>query len=122
MTWNKIVGLYWAFAYFTIPLTILLLYWVTTELLDLIFNTVRINKLLKHSDNIEISALEDEYLIDKKNMSNCNKSNLIELEKQIDYIELIEKEKKSKWFYSSNEHTREKIVSAKEITDIFKIN
>lgn len=121
MDWNNILVWYVALWFITVPLSILLLYFLITELLDLIFNTGKINKLLKHSDSININPLDKQYEIEKGRQSSLTKSILMELDRQIGYIRLTEKENKNSWSNRVNDEVIEKITAAKRVSDIFKI-
>jgi hypothetical protein len=119
--WKTFISYYWTLGIFTVPITFYTAYVVITELLDLIFNSNKINKLLKHSDNLDASKYEKQYNKDKFRLSTFEKSNLFELERQITYIRLIEKERKSTWANRTSIEVKEKITSAKKVSDIFKI-
>jgi hypothetical protein len=121
MDWNNILLWYFALWFITVPLSILLLYFLITELLDLIFNTGKINKLLKHSDSININPLDKQYEIEKGRQSSLTKSILMELDRQIGYIRLTEKESKNSWSNRVNDEVKERITAAKRVSDIFKI-
>jgi hypothetical protein len=111
--------MYFGLWFITIPLTILIIYTLITELLDLIFNSHKINKLLKYSDNLNYELLEQQYLTDKERQSKLNQSNLIELDRKIKYIRIV---------INNNSFThriffedKESIKAVKELSDIFKI-
>ena len=121
MDWNNILLWYVALWFITVPLSILLLYFLITELLDLIFNTGKINNLLRHSDSININPLEKHYEIEKGRQSSLTKSILMELDRQMGYIRLTEKESQNRWYTRLNDEVKEKITAAKRVSDIFKI-
>jgi len=56
-----------------------ILYLMITECLDLVFNSSKINNLLKHSDNIDLKPLEKELLLAKELQKNLCSSYLYEL-------------------------------------------
>ncbi|TAN17591.1 MAG: hypothetical protein EPN37_06395 [Chitinophagaceae bacterium] len=105
--------------FITFPLTIFITYTVVTELLDIIFNTGNINRLLKHSDNLNSDPLEKQYTLDKGRQTNLDQSNLMELERQIKYIRQVKN--KNSWTNRTSFEEKEKITAAKEISDVFKI-
>lgn len=105
--------------FITIPLTIYITYTVVTELLDLTFNTGKINQLLKHSDFLNFEPLEKQYSNDKERQSKLDQSNLLELERQIKHIRQVKN--KSNWSNRTSYEEKEKIIAAKEISDVFKI-
>ena len=121
MDWKNILVWYLALWFVTVPLSILFTYFLITELLDLIFNTVKINQLLKHSDSLIINPLEQQYEIEKSRQSSLTKSMLMELNRQISYIRLTEKESKSSWSNRVSNDVKEKVTAAKRVSDIFKI-
>lgn len=121
MDWKNILVWYLALWFVTVPLSILFTYFLITELLDLIFNTGKINQLLKHSDSLIINPLEQQYEIEKSRQSSLAKSILMELNRQISYIRLTEKESKSGWSNRVSNEVKEKITAAKRVSDIFKI-
>lgn len=121
MDWKNILVWYFALWFVTVPLSILLIYFLITELLDLIFNTGKINQLLKHSDSLIINPLEQQYEIEKRKQSSLTKSILLELDRQINYIRLTEKESKSSWSNRVRNEEKEKVTAAKKVSDIFKI-
>lgn len=121
MDWKNILVWYFALWFVTIPLSILFIYFFITELLDLIFNTGKINQLLKQSDSLNINPLEQQYEIERCKKTSLTKSILMELERQISYIRLTEKESKISWSNRVNEELKEKVTAAKRVSDIFKI-
>lgn len=121
MDWHKVFEFFLTFFFITIPLSIALAYWLITELLDLIFNSGRINNLLKHSDYLDISPLEQNYLAEKTAQANLSQSNLTELKRQINYVHLIEKMKKNRYQYKNPYQENEEITAAKRVADIFKL-
>jgi hypothetical protein len=90
-------------------------------LLDLIFNTGTINQLLKHSDSLNATPLETQHEIEKSKQSHLTKSVLMELERQINYKRLTEKESKANWTNRVSYEVKERITAAKRVSDIFKI-
>jgi hypothetical protein len=116
---NDILLWFFGFWFISIPLTILIIYTVVTELLDLIFNSSKISRLLKHSDSLKSDLLEKEYTIAKERQNKVDQSNLIELNRQIEYKRLM-KNKISLTHKTRNEE-KEKLTAAKEISDVFKI-
>lgn len=124
MDWKTILDFCLALWFITIPILIwsyALAYFIITELLDLIFNSGKINQLLKHSDSLNTTPLETQYELEKVNQSKLTKSILMELGRQIDYKRLNEKESKSNWSNRVSSEVKEKIISAKRVSDIFKI-
>lgn len=116
---NKIAFWFFSLWVITFPITIFIVYTLVTEFLDLIFNTRKINNLLKHSDLFNSELFEKQYQIDKEKQSKLNQSNLMELDRQISHIRL--KKYNGIWSKTLNRTEKEKILAAKEITDIFKI-
>ena len=121
MDWQVFFGWFFGLWFITVPLTIFCVYFIITELLDLIFNTNRINQLLKHSDSIDSEQLEQQFKFGKEKQSNFSKSILMELDRQISYKRLNEKEGKKIWSERVSFETRKKIIAAKRVSDIFKI-
>jgi len=121
MDWKDILLWYFALWFITVPLSVFLAYFIITELLDLIFNTGKINQLLKHSDSLNITPLEQQYEVEKNRQSSLSTSILMELERQINYIRLTEKESKSNWTNRVSYEVKEKVIAAKRVSDIFKI-
>lgn len=117
MDWSNILKWYFILFYVTIPVTYILI----TELLDLIFNSAKINQLLKHSDSIDISPLENQYTIEKDKQLQLSKSDLNELERQINYIRMTDRIKANKWSDKVTPEEKERLTAAKKISDIFKI-
>ena len=109
---------FWGLWFITIPLSIYIVYTIITELLDLIFNTGKINELLKHSDNLNFEPWEEQYKYDKTKQSKLSSSNLKELERQMNYSRL--QTKKSNWRYYRKSQERDKIITAKNLSDIFR--
>lgn len=120
MDWIDFYKYFLIFWFVSFPLTIALAYFLITEVLDLIFNTNKISKLLKHSDSLNTNPLEKRYQIDKFNQANFSKSNLMELDRQINYLRLTEKESKSSWTNRISYELKGKITAAKRVADIFK--
>lgn len=121
MDWKNILTWYLALWFITVPLSAFLIYFIITEFLDLIFNTGKINQLLKHSDSLNINPFEQQYKVEKNKQSSLSKSILMELERQISYIRLTEKENKSSWSNRVSDEVKEKVTAAKRVSDIFKI-
>jgi hypothetical protein len=117
MDWKTISQLYVSFWFLTIPISITIFYYTTLELLDLIFNSGKINKLLKNSDLVSIHELKNQYEIEKGKQANLSKSLLMDLERQINYKSLKEKDISGIW----TNRLKEEIVTAKRLSDIFKI-
>ncbi|MEI2823883.1 MAG: hypothetical protein V9F02_10715 [Chitinophagaceae bacterium] len=121
MEWKTILTWYFGLWFITVPLSIFLIYLITTELLDLIFNTGKINQLLKHSDTLNITPLLLQHEGEKEKQSSLSKSILMELDRQISYTRLTEEERKRSWSNRINDEVKEKVISAKRVSDIFKI-
>lgn len=122
MDWSTLLQWYLDLWIFTIPFTLWLVYRIVTELLDLLFNSRKINRLLKHSDTFNLTPLSYQYEIDRERQSQLSKSDLMELERQINFIRMSDSESKNIWSKRIPQDEKEKITSAKEISDIFKIN
>jgi len=108
------------FWFIILPLTIYLLfilYTIITELLDLIFNGDKINRLLIHSDILNPDSFLKDLENQKRRQSSLDKSNLQEMERQINYARL--KNNKNNWTFRYDE--KEKIITAKEMSDIFRV-
>lgn len=116
---NKFFQLYFTFWFLSIPITIYLLYTLVIEILDLLFNSFLINNLLKKSDCLNIDSYEKSYLNDKERQLKSNKSNLLELERQIEYQKYFVNTEVKYPIKSGIE--KDKIKAAKEISDLFKI-
>lgn len=114
---NELLNLYLKFWIFTIPLTIYILKTLIPELLDLILNTQKIDSLLYHSDNLCKENFENQHIENKKIQANLNPSNLKELERQMNYFRLTERERN----YTNNYGKIEKIKIEKKLSDIFKL-
>jgi hypothetical protein len=106
--------------FITIPLFIGIIYTVVTELLDLIFNTGRINEMLKHSDNLDIDSMKAEFEHQKVRQSNLSSANLEEVKRQVEFSKL--QSTRGRWRYPSPSLDKEKIVTAKNLSDIFRID
>jgi hypothetical protein len=113
--------LFWYFALWiiTFPITILSAYILLTEFLDLILNTKKINNLLKHSDIFNPEPLEEQHDNENKRQSILSQSLLLELDRQMKYIRQIKSKSSPNTMTTKDE--MEKIISAKELSDIFKI-
>lgn len=122
MDWKTILTWYFGLWFITVPLSIFLIYFITTEFLDLVFNTGKINQLFKHSDTLNIAPLEEQYEAEKNEQSSLSKSILMELERQISYTRLAEEERNSSWSNRVRSEVKEKVISAKRVSDIFKID
>jgi hypothetical protein len=105
--------------FITIPLTIFIFYKVVSELLDLIFNTRKINQLLKHSDFLNSDSVEKQFLADRIRQAKLSQSTLMELDRQIQHIRQLKN--KNKWPQTKSHIEMEKVNAAKGITDVFKI-
>lgn len=102
-----------------LPLGIYLLYTITTELLDLILNSHKINQMLVHSDNLNSDPLLEQYQTEKSRQSKLQKSNLQEMERQINFNRLKDGNYNTRYEFQYSK--REKIISAKQISDCFKV-
>jgi len=111
---------FFGFWFITIPLSIWVIYAVVTELLDLVFNTGRINEMLKHSDNLDIDPMKTEFEHQKVRQSNLSPANLEEVKRQVEFSKL--QSTRDRWGYSSTSLDKEKIVTAKNLSDIFRID
>lgn len=98
-----------------------LIYNILTELIDIIFNARKIDSLLKHSDHLEIEALEKKHETSKLRQSKLNHSNLMELDRQIKYIRQTKNDTNLGWNSVIQNVNKRKIIAAKEISEIFKI-
>lgn len=112
-----ILALYFSLWMITMPLTIWVLFKVITELLDLILNTGKLNKLLEHSDNLDYSSLKDEHLLNMIDRNKVNESFAKELNFELLYNDLKK----------GNRETRQKlgmsaddVITAKELLHILK--
>ena len=113
-----LIKFYFGLWFITFPLTfycLVVLYTIITELLDLIFNSSRIDNLLMQSEQIDISNLENEHQGNKQMQSNLNESDINELNRQMDYLKL--KDKSTQIKYSE----KERIMDAKSLSDIFRL-
>lgn len=119
MTIKDILPWFFGLWFITIPLTIFITYTVVTELLDLIFNTGKINQHLKHSDFLNSDPLEKQYKIAKGRQTKLDQSDLMELDRQIKYTRQIKN--KNSWTHRTSYEEKERITAAKEISDVFKI-
>jgi hypothetical protein len=108
---------HWLISY----LLAVLIYNVLTELLDLIFNARKIDQLLKHSDHFDIETLEKNHKTSIVRQSKLNRSNLMELDRQIKYIRQAKNDNNLGWNSVIQYVNKPKIIAAKEISDIFKI-
>jgi hypothetical protein len=108
------------FWFITIPFSIWIIYFVITEILDLIFNTEQINEMLKHSDNLDIDTMKAEYEHQKARQSNLSVHNLKEVKRQVEFSKL--QSIRDRWRYYSTSLDKEKIVTAKILSDIFRID
>ena len=110
---HTVWSLYLGFFFITFPATFLLLHYIITELLDLVFNTDKIDKLLSHSDNFNYQKLENEYQNHKTLQCSINKNFLNQL-KMIEYYN-----NKSKSGYRRGQN---KIITSINLLDLFKVN
>jgi len=85
MDWQEFINQYWALLLIIGMMILPAVYIGVTELLDLIFNKNKLNKLLKHSDNFDVSILEQQLNEDETKQRSFEKSHLLELERQINY-------------------------------------
>lgn len=79
----KLIKLYFVFWFITMPITYMILKWIyylILELLDLVFNTDKIDKLLRNSDSIDIDKYEKSYQFHFFRKGNIDKSDIQELE------------------------------------------
>ena len=79
----KLIKVYFDFWFISIPLTYIILntiYCLILELLDLVLNTDKIDKLLRHSDSLDIDKYEKSYQFHLFSKGNLDKSDLQELE------------------------------------------
>lgn len=111
--WNIINN----FGIFIIPLMIYILYKIVTELLDLLINTSKLNQLLTFSDNLNIENLESEYNSHRKKLELCNKSNLSEMVRQVNYDRM---ENRNLGFTFTNNEKYD-IKLSKDLTEFFKV-
>jgi hypothetical protein len=119
MNFKEFVVSYGVLIFIASPFLIFLIYFIITELLDLLLNSGKINKLLMHSDKLNIDHFETQHENCKIIQSNLNFSNLQELERQMNYQRL--KEKTLNWRNKNVISKKEEIIIAKELSDIFKI-
>ena len=108
------------FWFITIPLSIWIIYTVITELLDLIFNTGTINKMLKQSDNLNVEAIENQYKLDMVRQSKLNYSNLREVKRQTDYVKIQAKRNDIGGY--SNHSDKLNVIAAKNLSDFFRVD
>jgi len=79
----KLIKLYFDLWFITLPLTYIILngiYFLILELLDLVLNTNKINKLLRVSDSLDLDKYEELYQFQLFRKENLDKSDLLELE------------------------------------------
>lgn len=115
---DTLIQFYFGLWFITFPLTLYclaVLYIIITELLDLIFNSRRIDNLLLQSEQIDISKLENEHQHNKQVQSNLNESDINELNRQMDYLKLKHKSTQIKYA------EKERIMDAKSLSDIFRL-
>ncbi len=120
MDWTTFFKYFMIFWLVSFPLTAVIFYFAITEFLDLALNTNKINKLLNYSDTLNTTLLEQQYQIEKRRQSSLTKSTLMELERQINYVRLTEKESNNIWGSKVTYEVKEKITAAKKVADIFK--
>ena len=118
MSKQELIGMYFVLWFITFPLTIFIVYTVITELLDLIINTGRIDNLLKYSDQIDISNYEVTHHAQRETQSKLSNSNLLEVERQVQFTRISQ----NRWSLRRRDPENERIRTAKEVTDIFKVN
>lgn len=121
MDWNTFLQFYIGLWFITFPLSIVFTYFFVIELLDIIFNSSKINNLLKHSDTLNTAQLAAQHDIEKEKQFKLTKSILMELERQINYKRLTEKDIKNIKEYRISYELKDKITAAKRVSDIFKI-
>ncbi len=122
MNWKTFLQIYLGFGLITIPITIAIANLIIKDLIELIFNSGKINQLLKHSDSINVFQLQNQYEVEKTNQSKLTKSLLMELERQINYKRLMGIENKPNSTNRIFLESEEKAIAAKRVSDIFKIN
>ena len=79
----KLIKLYFDLWFITLPLTYIILngiYFLILELLDLVLNTNKINKLLRVSDSLDLDKYEELYQFHLFRKENLDQSDLLELE------------------------------------------
>lgn len=103
----------------TIPISLWLIYIIITELLDFIFNQNIIDKILKHSDNLDVNILISEYEKQKIMQESLNSPNLIDAMRQVEFMKM--QSNRHIWKKSTNPPNIQKIVTAKNLSDIFRI-
>jgi hypothetical protein len=99
----------------TVPLTLHLIFKIVPEILDA-FYARRVNKMLSHSDKMDVVALESVYMHQKMLQIGLNRSNLIQAKRQADFQELLSK----KWRLKKDEPEHERIINSATISYIFK--
>ncbi len=102
--------------FITLPLTILFIVHVVPEMLDIIFNTGRINKMLKYSDNLDIESMKTEYNFQRNRRLILNSSNLEEVKRQVEFSKLSSKGEGPR----NSIDEENKIKTAKYLSDIFR--
>ncbi|CAN5661763.1 hypothetical protein BH10BAC5_BH10BAC5_25290 [soil metagenome] len=122
MNWSLFTEYYFRFWYLTIPVTIKLTYFVVTELLDLFLNSKKVKLFQCRIEKIQFSPLQMQYELSKNIQSKFSKSILMELERRINYIHLMEKVSKKNWMERTNRELKENIITAKRLSDIFQNN
>jgi hypothetical protein len=103
----------------TIPISLWLIYILVTELLDFIFSQKKIDEMLKHSDNLDVNILILEYEKQKIIQESLNSPNLIDAMRQVEFMKM--QSTRHLWKKSTNPPNIQKIVTAKNLSDIFRI-
>lgn len=116
----EIIERYLDLWFITIPLTYYIVFEIGPELLDLILNTTKINRLLHHSDNLDTKTLEKAHYANLEQQKKVNASHKKELEFQMAFKKLNKKNQVG-WGKSSKGAYQNESITAKRLLDIFKI-
>ena len=76
--------------------------------------------MLKHSDNLDIDRMKVEFEHQKARQSNLDSANLEEVKRQVEFLKL--QSTRDRWVSTSTSLDKEKIVTAKNLSDIFRID
>ena len=76
--------------------------------------------MLKHSDKLDIDPMKTEFEHQKIRQSNLSSANLEEVKRQVEFSKL--QSTRDRWRYSSSSLDKEKIATAKNLSDIFRID
>ena len=76
--------------------------------------------MLKNSDNLDIDPMKTEFEHQKVRQSNLSPANLEEVKRQVEFSKL--QSTRDRWGYSSTSLDKEKIATAKNLSDIFRID